>query len=129
MPTIASEGLVCGDDLGSGNYCETKYYRSNGTEVTGNEDYNYVIIKINSDPNAFKKARDETEAARKTLLHEIGHALKLNHPVKMNFLDGHDYDGYPLAVMNQKLPIVSGDWISPRIEDHDKQCLIDKWGA
>ncbi|MDE7229549.1 MAG: hypothetical protein K2N56_03635 [Oscillospiraceae bacterium] len=128
MPTIASEGLVCGEDLGEGYFGKTSYYRANGTQVYGFMDYDYVIISINSDPNAFDGARDKKEAARKTYLHEIGHALKLTHPITLNY-DDHIYNGLPYAVMNQKKPIVDGEWISPTITPHDKQCLIEKWGA
>lgn len=74
-------------------------------------------------------ASERTVAAQTTILHEIGHTLKLCHPAISRQLEGHTYsDGYPLALMNTGFPHLY-ECVSPNIEQHDKDNLIAKWGA
>ncbi len=65
---------------------------------------------------------------RKTFVHEVGHVLKLSHPVQRSTASGHTIDGYPLAIMNQGNPNYY-DYVSATITKHDKDCLKEKWGA
>lgn len=50
---------------------------------------------------------------QKTIIHELGHALALDHPSCTN-----------PAIMHQ----TSSDYVKSSIQSHDKECLIAKWG-
>lgn len=65
---------------------------------------------------------------RKVFVHEVGHALKLKHPIQKSTVSGHTIDGYPLAIMNQGSPY-EVSYASATITQHDKDCLKEKWGA
>lgn len=90
-----------------------------------------VGIRINILPNAFSGATDVTNAVRKTIKHEVGHALMLSHPADAN-VSGHlwraSYGMYlPIAIMNQGYP--NGSFVPYNISTHDINNLIAKWGA
>lgn len=50
---------------------------------------------------------------RKTIIHELGHALALDHPSCTN-----------RAIMHQ----TSSSYVSSSMQSHDRDCLIEKWG-
>lgn len=50
---------------------------------------------------------------RKTIMHELGHALALDHPSCTD-----------PAIMHQS----DSDYVSSSIQSHDEDCLIEKWG-
>jgi len=54
---------------------ETRVYDANGNPVSANSNWHRVSININTNSAAFNTA----EQARKTFIHEVGHALKLSH--------------------------------------------------
>lgn len=71
-----------------------------------------------------------TANARKTFLHEVGHALKLKHPEINANLSAHTVsNGRPYAIMNQGYVRSSSDAVAPDIAFHDKVCLKTKWGV
>ena len=66
-------------------------------------------------------------AAKKVFTHEVGHALKLSHPIQNPTLQGHVYGpGVPSAVMNQGLP--NNYYIQVVPSNHDYNNLKAKWG-
>lgn len=102
-----------------------------------NSDWSYVRIDMNVDPamfvdikNFFISPDNMITNARKTFLHEVGHALKLTHPEKNANLSGHTVsNGRPYAIMNQGYVRSSSDAVAPDIAFHDKVCLKTKWGV
>lgn len=134
MPTLADQMLVVGGHLDDNYLGYTYAYNSNG-ELMDNEkgykqDWISVKIKINTDPNLYNNAVDKTKAARKTFVHEVGHALKLCHPAEDSSLLTHTYEGgKPFAIMNEGYPYPTHSYTSSTISNHDKACLIKKWGA
>lgn len=106
-------------------------YDSNGYPCSANDNWSGCIIEINvSDSviNNYKKSSNGIAAARKAFIHEVGHALKLSHPYNSSSYSGHNYSGYPIAIMNQGNP-GSKNYISGTITNHDKSCLTAKWGV
>jgi len=73
------------------------------------------------DINAPDRGECRLKDRQKVFLHEVGHALKLDHP--------HDaHPGWrPLSVMNQGLPSRNND-VAARPQGYDKFNLIQKWG-
>lgn len=70
-----------------------------------------------------------SEMGIRVFRHEIGHALKMAHPIQNGSLKDHNYNGYPIALMNQKS--VNGgstNVVSQWVTNHDKYNLIKKWG-
>ncbi len=132
-PTIYGAMSVCGynptDDRDLGG---TLAYDSNGN-LTGDFTVNWskVTIYMNTSREAYfnEHCRSPQEAAKKTFLHEVGHALKLSHPFISNGLGGHTNNGRPAAVMNQGYPGLYNNAVSPTITAHDISCLKAKWGA
>lgn len=132
-PTTYGAMSVCGfdpaDDRDLGG---TLAFDSNGIPTDDfTVNWSKVTIYINTSREAFVNGycRNPQEAAKKTFLHEIGHALKLKHPFISNGLGGHTIDGRPTAVMNQGYPGEYYDAVSPTITAHDISCLKAKWGA
>lgn len=139
MPSLSGEmhvlGMYFSDERDFGG---TLFYDKNGnlmdSELDSNANLDWSVIRIymNTNEKAFKNSscRDATEAARKTFIHEVGHALKLSHPKLNSNLTGHTYyGGRPQAVMNQDYPGAYNYAVSPTVTEHDKSCLIAKWGA
>lgn len=101
-----------------------------------NEDWLYSNIEIDISPavadyyNAtyYFNMEEIRTVTKKVFAHELGHALKLAHPVQSATHSGSkSYDGYPYAIMNNGL--LDGKVCdSKTITDHDKSCLIAKWG-
>lgn len=137
MPTIADMMYVYGskgeniDDphvLGVKDYGLVNYYDSSHNMLE-NYDTNisYVRISINIEHPDYNKLNNPSEAAAMNFTHEVGHTLMLAHPIRE--APGHVYwDYYPYAVMNQGFPETKIQ-VSPTPTEHDKQCLIHKWGA
>jgi len=73
------------------------------------------------DINAPDRGECRLKDRQKVFLHEVGHALKLDHP--------HDaHPGWrPLSIMNQGLPSGNND-VTARPQGYDKFNLIQKWG-
>lgn len=102
-----------------------------------NSNWSYVRIDINVDAEAFVDIKNFLISlnsiitnARKTFLHEVGHALKLSHPKQNSTLSGHTVsNGRPYAIMNQGYVRSSSDAVAPDIAYHDKICLKTKLGA
>lgn len=102
-----------------------------------NSNWSYVRIDMNVDPSVFIDIKNGPITpskvitnARKTFLHEVGHALKLTHPEQNAALSGHTVSyGRPYAIMNQGYVRSSSEAVAPDIAYHDKSCLKTKWGA
>lgn len=62
-----------------------------------------------------------------TFTHEVGHSLKLAHPVNNSSLSGHVYNGLPYAVMCQGMPNSTN--VASTVSSHDKDNLKAKWGV
>lgn len=118
---------VYGKTYIDGTLGETVPLDSSGKAVSANSNWNSIKIYMNTASSAFS---DSTNAAKKTFIHEVGHALKLSHPAKSGSLSGHDKGenkNLPLAVMNQGFP--NGDEVSSTVTSHDRENLKAKWGA
>lgn len=118
---------VLGKVYTNGTLGETVPRNSNGDIVSANSDWASVSIYMNTSSTAFSGASNPTTAAKKTFIHEVGHALKLSHPTCNSSLSGHVYDGYPYSVMNQGYP--NGSYVASTITAHDKNNLKAKWGS
>lgn len=132
MPALSGEMYVVGSDLGENFLGVTNAYDSSGELSTSDmvkKDWNYVRITMNTNPSAFSEASNPSAAARKTFIHEVGHALKLSHPVKGSSISGHNINGLPSAIMNQRFPGKNNGATSATVTAHDKSCLKAKWGA
>lgn len=117
---------VEGDDFDSWVFAKTVGFNEEGKSVSINSDWYYAVIKMNTNA-AYSMSDNQTAAAKMTFTHEVGHALKLNHPTQDSSIEKHIYNGYPYAVMNQGIP----DWdteVSTVPTWHDKECLKSKWG-
>lgn len=121
---------VIGTQLEGNVVAQTIPHDKNGNVVSVNSNWMYVHIEMDTSPNAFSIASDPTAAAKKTFIHEVGHALKLEHPTKNATITGHSYNGYPYAVMNQNLPKSLGgaSQVASCPTWHDIECLTYKWG-
>ena len=98
---------------------------SSGNIVDMDSNWNSVSICICAADNVFA----DSTAAAKTFVHEVGHALKLKHPISNYTLTDHIYlGGVPKAIMNQGLPSSSQPWIATSIQTHDIYNITAKWG-
>ncbi|MBO6161658.1 MAG: hypothetical protein J6O53_00205 [Eubacterium sp.] len=127
-PGMPSTGFfsVNGVVYTDGTLGETIPRNSSGNIVSLTSNWYSVSINMNTYSLAYYGASDETQAAKKTFIHEVGHALKLKHPVQNSALDAHVYDGLPWAVMNQGFP--NGYNVANIVSVHDKKNLRQKWG-
>lgn len=98
-------------------------YPGSTNEASTDSDWYRVTVFINTASPYI----DSTVKAKKVLLHEIGHCLKLSHPINDTSLHGTTYNGLPYAIMNQGIP-QSGSCVAPSIQDHDSDNLRGKWG-
>ncbi len=102
----------------------------NGNVINGDgrydEDWYDITIYINTDTSAYASDPYFAQIMKKNVIHEVGHALKLAHPIKDSSCSGHVYAGYPLSVMNQG--IITLNWVSATVSNHDRENLIYKWG-
>lgn len=99
----------------------------NGYICGANDDWYSVTIYINTHEDAFSGSSYPEKSAIKTIIHEVGHALKLAHPFPDESYADHIYDGLPHAVMNQGL--VDEACVAFTVVTHDKKNLIYKWGG
>lgn len=83
MPSVSGHMMISGKTFDDDTLGELISYNAAGEPVGENSDWKYVAIHMNTDPDAFAGADDQVKAARKTFLHEVGHALKLSHPEKI----------------------------------------------
>lgn len=124
MPT-STFFSVRGEDLGN-TYGVTAAYNADGTGANLNSDWYSVSITMNTN-GIFNNASNPAQAAAKTFIHEVGHALKLDHPLQKAGLLDHTYSGRPIAIMNQGFP--NGTYIPTTVAKHDRYNLTAKWGA
>ncbi len=124
MPTTTFFGVI-GENLGSFYAGLTTAYDANGNGVSANSNWYRVTITMNT--NIFNNTSSSSQAAAKTFIHEVGHALKLCHPAEDPNLSNHIYNGLPRAIMNQGAPNDTN--VPTTVVLHDKQNLMAKWGA
>lgn len=137
MSTTPGQMSVVGVELKKEILGCTIPYDANGKPLDDSiglrSDWAYVQIGMNTNPFAFSGGviLDPVKTiinARKTFIHEVGHALKLSHPEP--YAGGHDkIGGLPYAIMNQGFAYPSSDTVAADITPHDKGCLIQKWGS
>jgi len=133
FPTTTGGGIVLGEVVAQ---------NQNGAEVGVNSNWYSVEIRLNSNPLAWGvDSISETtrrQRATKTVMHEVGHVLKLAHPARgasSSSIIGHNVSGtsggvagwYPRAVMNVGFP--NNNVIASAITAHDGNNLRAKWGA
>lgn len=138
MPALSGEMYVVGEYRADRVLGKTIPYNSTG-EIAWKDEYNKIYdvqanwdcvkIIMNTNPTAYSNASDPSAAARMTFIHEVGHALKLSHPVKSSSISGHNINGLPSAVMNQGFPGNYNGATSATVTAHDKVCLKAKWGS
>lgn len=134
-PSLYGAMSVRGEIRTDGSYGGINTYDSNGNLMNYNgcadDNWKYAEITMNIDPTIFDKLSNSEKviAGRKVFLHEVGHLLKLCHPMQNSSISDHTIHGRPYAVMNQGLPYPKVLETSPTITQHDKSCLITKWGA
>lgn len=132
MPSTSSTVMVYGADSGflGDAAAGTLPYDKNGNSTSlWDSDWSYAEIYLNTDVAAYDGVDNLTLAAKKTFMHEVGHVLKLDHPLQNSTYEGHVYDGRPYAVMNQGAPFAKGGAVAPEVAQHDKNNLIAKWGS
>lgn len=141
LPNSNGKWIVAGREFNNTNLGRMNPYDASGnlmdTTPGVNSDWSYVRIDINVDAEAFVDLKNGLitpskliSNARKTFLHEVGHALKLSHPKQNSTLSGHTVsNGRPYAIMNQGYVRSSSDAVAPDIAYHDKICLKTKWGV
>lgn len=99
--TLASTGVYSKNILGV-------YTQQNFWTFTGK--VSKAVITIDTS-GRFGRQTDTWE--QKTIIHELGHALALDHPSCTN-----------PAIMHQ----TSSSYVSSSIQSHDEDCLVEKWG-
>lgn len=105
---------------------ETVPRDANGNICGSNDNWYSVTIYIDIASDAFLGSNDPEGYAIKTIIHEVGHALKLAHPTINSNYTGHTYSGRPLAIMNQGN--IDYDYVPTSVQTHDRDNLIYKWG-
>ena len=111
----------------------TTYYDINGGKIAPGVVYR-VSISLNFGSLLFSSS--PTQSCKKTFLHEVGHALLLEHPAENTLYSDHIYSGpcgnntymhgIPKSVMNQGYP--NSTYISPNVVTHDIHQIQQKWG-
>lgn len=120
MPYLSGFYYVYGSTYYDGTLGETLTYNGS-TIVSENSTWTSVAIYMNSNSSVFP---NET-AGKKTFIHEVGHALKLKHPLNSVYFHGPQYYGYPKAIMNQGIPNTAE--VASSIQQHDIENLKAKW--
>lgn len=119
---ISADGMIAGYTL---------FYDVYGEPINENCDCAFSRIQINTSNEALDYFRTSTRGklyAKTTFLHEVGHVLKLAHPIQDPTQSGHTLNGYPKAIMNPGKAGYYG-YIGVKIEDHDTLCVQAKWEA
>lgn len=143
-PTILNQLCVYGKDKGGTIISnsdadrviftagETVFYDENGKVVDIYTNCVWSEIEMNTNAKIMKFFAERPDYAKpifsKAFRHEVGHALKLTHPLKNSDLHTNKYGGYPEAIMNPGDP-GGEEYVSPTITEHDKACLRKRWGA
>ena len=99
--TLANTGIYSKNNLGV-------YTHQNFWSFTGK--VSKAVITIDTS-GTFGGQTDTWE--RKTVIHELGHALALDHPSCTN-----------RAIMHQ----TRSPYVSSSMQSHDEDCLVEKWG-
>ena len=123
----------------TGNYGTTQAYEKVlwwYEEVSPNEDFDKVEIFINTSSSSPFTNDSTGVVIEKVIVHELGHALKLAHPMEPNELQQVDNarNQYPnntsvLANMNQWEPTNSTNLTASTPKWHDIINLKNKWGG
>ena len=125
---VSNYVMVSGQSYSDNTLGETIPYDSSGNITGANTVWSNVEIIMNTNMSTWGSCTNPPAAAKKSFLHEVGHVLKLAHPVRNSYYSGHTYaSGYPLAIMNQGFP--NGSYIPTSIQTHDKTNLKAKWGS
>lgn len=105
-------------------------------EVSLNEDFDKVEIFINTSPSSPFAGESTDVLIEKVIVHELGHALKLAHPMAQSGLQSvsNARNNYPdnysvLANMNQGNPNLSSNLTASTPKWHDIINLKNKWGG
>jgi len=104
-------------------------------EVSLDEDFDKVEIFINTDASSPFSSETTDVTIEKVIIHELGHALKLAHPMEPYGLQSvsNARNEYPdnfsvLAVMNQNSPNTTTNKTAATPKWHDIINLTNKWG-
>lgn len=121
------------------NYGATKAYKKvllGYTEVSLADDFDKVEIYINTHVSSPFASETTDVVIEKVIIHELGHALKLAHPMEPNGLQAvnNARNYYPsnnniLANMNQDNPNYSSNLTACTPKWHDIINLKNKWGG
>ena len=144
--------LVQGMNLGNTTFGRIAAYDRNGNMVGGNwpndttvhQNWHVVTIWMNNTDNIWKRDNSnlstatQRQRAKGVFLHEIGHALKLQHPAvgdEISQPNGHSipdpmsggFRWYANSVMNSGDYPGKKSWIAFETKTHDRQNLTDRW--
>lgn len=121
------------------NYGVTQAYKKTllGYEaVSPNENFDKINIFINTHSSSPFSSETTDVTIEKVIIHELGHALQLAHPMEPNGLQSvtNGRNEYPdnfsvLAVMNQNNPNNTTNKTAATPKWHDIINLINRWGA
>lgn len=96
---------------------------ASGTKVSMDSNWYKVSIYLNTTSYYITSS----SVAKGVFLHEVGHCLKLAHPIQSFYYHGTDYNGVPYAVMNSGTPYTNNA-SALTIQVHDMDNLRGKWG-
>lgn len=134
VPTISSMISVIGEKQDPGYYGITRAYRADGSQLKKESELNTtwwsVQVDMNTNINEYDDVSEENKPSmeKAAFTHEVGHALKLNHTVRNTNYADHNINGFPYAIMHRTAREDEKAY-SYSIQKHDKDCLIEKWGA
>lgn len=124
---IPLENIVCGETNGH------KKGLLWDPEVEPDQDWNSVVISLNTSSSGPLVGNDDL--IRKTIIHELGHALKLAHPKHANYIQdvpngrgSYAGDNSVCALMNQGDPNDTLNLACATPKWHDIINLKNKWG-
>lgn len=125
-------------------YSTYKTYTDEQKEALNDQGWESVTIYMNCSylihyNPLLELPKDDDERVKlvnKTIAHEMGHALKLAHPMQLDGIHEHGKGGYQnndsvYSLMNAGLPWFHENYITPLTaavpQDHDMINLISKW--
>ena len=120
--------------------CSNQPFDENTNPIL-NSNWYRVVIKVNTRQYNFSNSYQTifsyystpyctpAQLANSTIIHEVGHALKLKHPKKdcSLFYHMHNFNDYPSSIMNEGIRDASTLYISNTITIHDECELKFKW--